>query len=415
MTSSADRPADAAAAATSWGRIDADGKVYVRTAAGERAVGSWQAGDAAAGLEHFARRYADLVTEVELLEQRLSSGAGDPKATVQHARELRETLPEARVVGDLDALDARLAALVDSAGSKVQEAAAQKAARRAQAIATKEALVAEAEQLATQDSHWKASGERFKAIVEEWRTIKGIDRRTDEALWKRFRSAREQFSRHRGAHFAALDDQRNEARARKEQLVTEAEKLADSTEWGPTSSRLKSLMREWKAAGRAQKSADDALWARFRAAQDTFFTRRSEVLNARDSEHRENQRRKEALIGEVEALDPQRDLTGAQNALRGIQERFDAVGHVPREAVRPLESRMRAAEQRIRDAADAQRGRRAATSNPLLDQMREAVQKAEANLAKARAADDARRVREAEAALQARQEWLAEAERAARD
>lgn len=405
MTSSADRPA------ISWGRIDSDGAVYVQTAAGERAIGSWQAGDAEAGLKHFTRRYDDLVTEVELLEQRLASGAGEPKGTAQHARELRKTIPDARVIGDLDSLDRRLAALVEAAGHKVEEAAVQKSTRRAEAVAAKEALVAEAETLAAQDSHWKASGERFKTIVDEWRTIKGIDRRTDEALWKRFRSAREQFSRHRGAHFAALDDQRGEARTRKEQLVTEAEKLSDSTDWGPTSTRLKALMREWKAAGRAPKAADDALWTRFRAAQDAFFARRSEVLDARDAEQRENQRLKEELIAEVEALDPARDLSGAQNALRGIQERFDAVGHVPRDAIRPLDARMRAAEQRIRDAADSRRNQRAAASNPLLDQMREAVQKAETALAKARAAADSRRIAEAEEALRARQEWLAEAER----
>lgn len=405
MTSSADRPA------ITWGRIDSNGTVYVTTGAGERVIGSWQAGDEEAGLKHFTRRYEDLVTEIELLEQRLASGAGEPKSTAQHARELRATIPDARMIGDLDGLDRRLGALIEAAEGKIQEASAKKAARRAEAIAAKEALVAEAEALAAKDSHWKASGERFKTIVEEWRTIKGIDRRTDEALWKRFRSAREQFSRHRGAHFAALDDQRGEARARKEQLVTEAEKLSDSTDWGPTSARLKALMREWKAAGRAPKAADDALWTRFRAAQDAFFARRSEVLDARDAEQRENQRRKEELIAEAEALDPGRDLAGAQNALRGIQDRFDAVGHVPREAIRPLDARMRAAEQRIRDAADVRRTKRAAASNPLLDQMREAVQKAESTLAKARAADDARRIAEAEEALQARREWLAEAER----
>ena len=27
-----------------WGRVDADGTVYVRTADGERVIGSWQAG-----------------------------------------------------------------------------------------------------------------------------------------------------------------------------------------------------------------------------------------------------------------------------------------------------------------------------------------------------------------------------------
>jgi hypothetical protein len=172
-------------------------------------------------------------------------------------------------------------------------------------------------------------------------------------------------------------------------------------------------MREWKEAGRAPKAADDALWTRFRAAQDAFFGRRQEALRARDDEQLANQRAKEALISELEAVDPGRDLAGAQAAMRSIQDRYDAIGHVPREALRPLDERMRAAEQRVRDAADNRRRRTTAASNPLLDQMRDAVAKAETALAKAEASGNARRIQEANEALAARREWLAEAERSA--
>src|SRR5436190_23460573 len=88
-----------------FGRVDADGTVYVRTAAGERAVGSWQAGSPEEGLAHFARRYDDLVTEVELLETRLASGAADPQHTLASVQRIRESLPDLHAVGDLDGLD----------------------------------------------------------------------------------------------------------------------------------------------------------------------------------------------------------------------------------------------------------------------------------------------------------------------
>jgi hypothetical protein len=400
-------------ASNEWGRVDTDGTVYVRTAAGERAIGSWYAGTAEEGLAHYARRYEDLATEVSLLESRLQSGAGDPKATLTHATELRGSLDTVAVVGDLATLDARLAALAEAAQAKVEQAGAAKAAARAAAAAAKEKLVLEAEELA-QSSQWKATGDRFRAIVEEWKAIRGVDRKTDEQLWKRFAAARDAFTRRRGSHFASLDEQRGAARARKEQLVAEAESLADSTEWGPTASRLKSLMSEWKAAGRASKEAEEQLWTRFRAAQDRFFARRAETFSERDAEQLANQRAKEALIAEAESLDPGADLKGAQARLREIQERYDAVGHVPRDAIRTLDSRMRAAEQRVRDAVDTEWRRGAASSNPLLDQLRDTVAKAEAQLAKARASGDPGRVAEAEAAVAARREWLAEAERSLR-
>jgi hypothetical protein len=373
----------------------------------------WHAGSLEEGLAHYIRRYDDLATEVALLESRLQSGAGDPKATLTQASALRGGLDTAPVIGDLDALDTRLVALGGAAQAKLEQAGVARAAARAAAAAAKEKLVLEAEELA-QSSQWKSTGDRFRAVVEEWKAIRGVDRKTDEALWKRFAAARDTFTRRRGSHFAALDEQRGLARARKEELVGEAEALAESTEWGPTASRLKSLMTDWKAAGRASKEAEEQLWTRFRAAQDAFFARRAEVFSERDAEQLTNQRAKEALIAEAEALDPGADLRGSQNRLRDIQERYDAVGHVPRDSMRPLDSRMRAAEQRVREAVDSQWKRGSVSTNPLLDQLRDTVAKAESQLAKARSAGDADRIAEAEAAVAARREWLAEAERSVR-
>jgi Domain of Unknown Function (DUF349) len=400
-------------ASNEWGRVDADGTVFVRTADGERAVGSWHAGTPEDGLAHFARRYDDLATEIGLLESRLASGAGDPKATLAHATTLQSTLGEAAVVGDLPALEVRLTALVTAAQTKLEQAGVARAAARAAAAAAKEKLVLEAEELA-QSSQWKASGDRFRAIVEEWKAIRGVDRKADEQLWKRFAAARDAFTRRRGSHFAALDEQRGLARTRKEQLVAEAEALSGSTDWGPTANRLKALMTEWKNAGRASKEAEEQLWTRFRAAQDVFFAARAVTFSERDAEQLENQRTREAIIAEAEALDPGTDLKGAQARLREIQERYDAVGHVPRDAIRTLDNRMRAAEQRIREAGEAEWKRGKADSNPLLDQLRDTVAKAETQLQKAQAGGNASKIAEAEAAVAARREWLAEAERSVR-
>lgn len=392
-----------------WGRIDAEGTVWVRTETGERRIGSWQAGDPAAGLAHYQRRFEDLATEVELLERRLESGAGDPASTLSHAQTLHDSLPDAAAIGDLDGLRRRLATLAERAQSKTEQVAAERAQARRDAVAAKERLVAEAEELAT-STQWKLAGDRFRTIVEEWKAIRGVDRRTDAALWKRFSGAREAFTRHRGAHFAELDKQRHAARDRKEELVAEAESLADSTDWGPTAARLKQLMGEWKAAGRATKEAEEQLWQRFRAAQDRFFTHRSEAFGERSAEQLANQRRKEEVIAAAAAIDLS-DLRAAQARLRDLQDEYDTIGHVPREAIRTLDGQMKSAEQRVREALDAQWRRTSMASNPVLIQLRDAVAKAEGQLAKAQASGDARRIADAEANLAARREWLAEAER----
>ncbi len=379
-----------------WGRIDDDGTVYVRTADGERAIGSWQAGDADAGLAYYIRHFEDLATEVTLLEKRLESGAGDPAATRAQAVSLKEQLPDASAIGDLASLDTRLAAVIATADEKAGANAAAREKARADAIAAKEALAVEAETIAESATSWKASGDRLRAIVDEWKLIKGIDRKTDDALWKRFAAARDAFGKRRGQHFAQLDAERGSAKSAKEKLVAQAEELSQSSDWKQTAAAMRDLMTEWKAAGRAGRGDEEALWTRFRAAQDAFFARRSGTFAERDAEQVENQRLKEEIIAQAEALDLG-DPKSAQSTLRDLQARFDEIGHVPRDAMRRTDDRMRAAEQRVRDAADAEWRRGSVESNPFLAQLRERLAEAEAKLERARKSGDAGRIAKAEA------------------
>jgi hypothetical protein len=397
---------------TAYGRVDADGTVYCKTADGERVVGSWQAGTPEEGLAHFARRFADKVTEVDLIEARLKSGAADASASLTSVKRLRVELAEAHVVGDVDGLAARLDRLTTLAEESAATAKAAKETARVEAQARKVALVEEAEKIAAESTGWKAAGDRLKEILDEWKTIRGIDKKTDGELWKRFAAARDGFTRRRGAHFATLDGQRKQAQGAKEDLVKEAESLSESDDWADTAARLKDLMTQWKAAPRASKEAEQKLWDRFRAAQDAFFSRRSEVFSARDAELKGNLELKQALLADAERVDVDADPKGAQNKLREIQGQWHDIGRVPRENMAALDRRMRAIEDKLRQAMDSAWRRTEPSANPLLAQMREQVAEAEQRLERAKAAGDAKRVREAEKALEGKQQFLKLAEQA---
>jgi hypothetical protein len=170
-------------------------------------------------------------------------------------------------------------------------------------------------------------------------------------------------------------------------------------------------MTEWKAAGRAQKDADDALWQRFRTAQDTFFSRRSQSFSERDAEFVANAEAKRALLAEAEKIDVS-DPDAARTVLRGFQERWEAIGKVPRDDIRPLEARMRAVEEKVREAGERQWRRSDPEAEARVAQFRERVAQFEAQAAKARAAGDARRARQAEEQANQWREWLATAEQA---
>jgi len=395
---------------TSFGRVDDDGTVYVKTAAGERVVGSWQAGTPEEGLAHFARRFADIVTEVDLIEARLGTGAADPGHTVTSLRRIRTSLDDAHVVGDLDGLAARIDKLVSVAEGKTAEARAAREVARTEALARKTSLVEEAEAIGGESTQWKSAGDRLRTILDEWKTIKGIDKKADGELWKRYSAARDAFTRRRGTHFASLDSQRKVATGRKEELVTEAESLSGSSDWNATANRLKELMAEWKAAPRAPKEVEQRLWERFRAAQDGFFAHRSEVFSARDAEQKEVLDRRQALIADAEALDVDADPRAAQAKLRDIQAQWHDAGRVSRDAAAALDRRLRAVDDKVRSAMDTAWRRTTPDSNPILSQMRQQVAEAEERLARAQAAGDAKRVREAEASLTSKRRFLELAE-----
>jgi hypothetical protein len=391
---------------TSFGRIDDEGTVYVKTAAGERVVGSWHAGTPDEGLAHFARRFADIVTEVDLIEARLGTGAADPAQSIASLRRIRTSLDEAHVVGDLDGLASRLDKLTAVAEQKAAEGRAARDVARAEALTRKTGLVEEAEQIAAESTQWKSAGDRMREILEEWKTIKGVDKRADGELWKRYSAARDAFTRRRGTHFASLDAQRKQATGRKDELVAEAESLKDSTEWTATANRLKELMTEWKAAPRAAKDVEQKLWERFRAAQDAFFAHRSEVFSARDAEQKQSLDRRHSLLAEAESLDIEANPHAAQQRLREIQAQWHDSGRVSREVAGGLDRRLRAVDDKVRAAMDSAWRRTTPDSNPLLTQMREQVAEAEARLQRAEAAGDARRVKEAQEALAAKRRFL---------
>lgn len=398
-----------------WGRVDDEGNVYVRTADGERAVGVWQAGTPEEGLLHYARRFDDVRTEVELLATRLGSGAGDPKHALNTATQLRDSLAEAAVVGDLAALGARLDRIVEQAEGALANAKHEREEARAAAVERKRALAEEAEQIAAESTQWKAAGDRLRAILDEWKNVKGVDRKTDDELWKRFSKAREGFNRRRGSHFAELDKQRAAAKSRKEDLIAEAESLVDSADWGPTAGRYKELMAEWKAAGRAPKETDDALWQRFRAAQDKFFARRSAVYSERDAEFAANATHKEELLAEAEKIDPATNLDAAKAQLRRIQERWDEIGKVPRERIRELDGRLKSVADRVHEVEDRRWRRTDPEAQARVDQFRERVHQFETQAEKARAAGDERRAKKADEQAAQWREWMQAAERAVAD
>ncbi len=396
-----------------WGRVDDDGTVYVRTAEGERAVGSWQAGEPEEALAYYHRKFDELAGQVQLLEQRVKGTDLPPAQAEAGIVKLREAITGANAVGDLDSLNDRLQALTEMVGKRREEVKAAREVARSQAKDIKERIVGEAERIAEDATHWKSGGERLRQLVEEWKAAERIDRATEAALWKRLSTARTAFAKRRKAYFSSLDEQRDQVRSEKERIVSEAEQLSSSTDWNATAAAYRELMRRWKAAGRASRESEDELWNRFKAAQDQFFQARSTVFAERDASFSANAEAKELLLVEAEKILPVTDVRAARGQLRALVERWEAVGPVPREQRDRLEGGLRKIDDAVRKAEETEWKR----SNPeararaqdTVNQLRRSIEQLETRLAKAQ--PGSKQAKDAEEGIAARRSWLEEAER----
>jgi len=351
---SVERAGDGPSPSERFGRFDDDGNIFVTLPDGnEHFVGQWAAGDPIEGLRLYAHRFDDYVVDVDLAGHRLMDGRMSPDDAQRTADRIRESLIDPKIVGDLADLASRIKQLDILIATRRETLAEERAQAQVAAQERRTALVAEAESLSTSTA-WRATNDRYRDIVEEWKTIPRFDRAAEQQMWTRLSGARSAFDRARRTHFHALEKEHQSAKAAKKALVAEAEALQESTDWADTAAAYRSLMDRWKKAGFAGKPDDDKLWKAFRRAQDTFFAARKAALDERDATWTANLAAKKVVVARAEALLPVSDPVRARREFRACQSEFAGIGHVPRADKPRLDARLAKVEAAIREAEQDQ-------------------------------------------------------------
>lgn len=406
--------------AAKFGRIDEKGRVFVKDGETEREVGQYPNEIPTNPLSLYIRRFLDLQAQVDLAGVRMPSlKSGDIDATL---KSLDQALAAPMVVGDLATLRSKVAKLHELGESRKENLAKERAIAKAKALEERTKIVETAEKISNQDperTQWRQSGERLRALLDSWKEAQHrgphLDRATEDALWKRFSTARTSFDRHRKAFFSQLDAKRAEVKAKKEELIAKAQELSASTDWSVTSASYRNLMNEWKAAGRASRKDDDALWERFRNAQQGFFDARAAANAKTDSEERENLVVKEKLLEQAQALLPIKNIDATKAAFRNLLDKWDQAGRVPRADMLRLENGLRSVEESIskaeNDLWNKTNPETKARAEGLVGQLEEKIAEIEQEIAKAKAAGkDTKKLMED---VEARKSWLAQARKAA--
>jgi hypothetical protein len=404
-----------------FGRVGEDGTVYVITPTGDRAVGSYPGKSPEEALAYFVKKFEMAASEVALLAARIRSGAMVPSDAHEAVNKLRTQITELNGVGDLANLATSLekipALISEHEGAYQARKAAQNAereARKVEAEAIKEKIVAEAESLIDSVA-WKVTTARLKELLDDWKKAPRLDKKIDAALWKRFSSSRNKFDKRRRVHFSNLDSEQKKVASTKEVIVKEAESLANSREWLNTAKRYKELMDQWKASGRGKKSADTALWNRFKAAQDTFFKSKNADMDKRKNSMVENLVKREAMIVEFEALLPISDFKSAKNKFYDLMSKWQKIGMTDRKKRSTFDARIKKVEDEINELErNFQRKSdpsAKAQANKVVQGLAEAIENYEKQAAKAEAAGQTAKAMVAREAAAARRGWLEQAQK----
>jgi hypothetical protein len=398
-----------------YSRVDENGNFYVLDAGTERLIGSQPAMTLESALAFYVKKFDDLEASVRLLEQRVKAKA-DVKSIQKSAQKLVGELESPAAIGDLQSLRDRVSTVSGSLTGLLEEAAAKQAVLSAEALVAREAIVVAAEALAAKDPqkvNYKTGSAKMLELFTAWQGLQKspakVSKSKADELWQRFSKARNTFDSNKRQFFSAQDTLVKASKNAKSDLVAKAEALVEKG--AEATSAYKDLLAAWKALPKTKTKADDSLWAKFKAAGDAIYAAKSEKMAADDIAFKANLDVKLALLEEAEKIDPSKDLAAAKTTMQSIQSRWEKAGKVPRDSIKKIEDRLKAVESKIKSVeADLWRKSDPATvdrTNSVRTQLEASIAKLEADLEKAKTGGDAKKIADANDALETKKAWLA--------
>jgi len=245
---------------------------------------------------------------------------------------------------DREDLMVRLQAVRTSLTPRIQELREAEEWKRWANVQVQEELCAKMEALVphAETDPDKASNE-MRTLQERWKSVAAAPRSQAETLWTRFKTAQEQVYDKCKDFFAQQAVERVVNLKKKEELCARAEAMAESTDWVKTADAMKALQAEWKAVGAVTRGNEKAVWERFRASCDKFFTRRQDDLKQRKQDWTENLKRKEALVAEAEQLSQSNEWEQAASRIKRLQVDWKTIGPVKKSKSDAIWNQFRAA------------------------------------------------------------------------
>ena len=287
-------------------------------------------------------RLQHLLTRVEPLAARADLTLKAAERAMRDIRAALAAVPPLPTKLDFDDVSRRLKAVQAALSPKLQELREADEWKRFANVSVQEQLCARMEALKTVEDP-EAISRTVRELQQQWREAADVPRAQADTLWRRFKTAHDEVWARCEAYFAAQAQERAGNLAKKIALCERADALADSTQWIQTAEEIKKLQAEWKTIGAVSRGREKAVWDRFRAACDRFFTRRHEDLAERKVVWAQNLVKKDALCVQAEALAESTDWDNAAAEIRKLQTEWRAIGPVKKSKSEAVWNRFRGA------------------------------------------------------------------------
>lgn len=176
---------------------------------------------------------------------------------------------------------------------------------------------------------WDEATKKVIDIQNRWKEIGFASRKSNAALYNRFRSACDVFFKSKAEYFHKVKDEYSENLKKKVELCEKAEALASEEKTGAAVDAVQKLRDEWKKIGSAGRRHSDEVWNRFTAACNAVFDRKKAESGDRRKEENANLEAKREVIAALKEIDLEQEKKVILPIVRELQEKWNAIGHVP--------------------------------------------------------------------------------------
>ncbi|MDR3116619.1 MAG: DUF349 domain-containing protein [Bifidobacteriaceae bacterium] len=347
-----------AKAAAKFGRVDSDGTVWLIEEGGkERKVGEYKVKEPKDALNFYVKRYLDIVDRVSLFEARMKVAKLKKSDIDSGLANFHRELENPSVVGDVAALRKRLQKILEQAEIIKLEIDKDKALDVKQTLSKRITIVNEAEKLVNKINdkiNWKQTTEKFSELLYQWSNEQKngprIPKNIEEDLWKRFSKMRRVFENSRRDFYSSFNKSAEIAKKSKEKIIAKAQELSQSDKWDETQAAFRTLMQDWKAAGRAKRAVDDKLWQEFKGYMDAFYDKKGSADEVLEEEYQKNYEAKLAIIEDMKKLLPVSNPKLAREKYRAFMSRINDLGKVPLAKIKVVRSEIEKIDKAITQA-----------------------------------------------------------------